>query len=257
MTSLTYRLPLTELAISGVLRTVRDDLNIVNGQSAIQRSLVSSDVKLVTSGDLEIERTLAPPTGSWTTYKGTFGLTPDRRLSSASADSTSEIGAAVKSVASLAGTVAALAIIALGPGEKPKDDADDENILGAYKEAYGDEHDAFIELRKQRKDVEARIREAITRSVDGTSDLEDLRRLRSLLAFIDERLVPADAHFRAWRGTKIASVDEASSCAFRSLLSPHQYMRRGAPAASVVWTGFRRPSSSYGRATGLASRGRG
>jgi hypothetical protein len=28
----------------------------------------------------------------------------------------------------------------------------------------------------------------------------------------------------------------ASSCAFRSLLSLHQYTRRGAPAASVVWT---------------------
>jgi hypothetical protein len=118
----------------------------------------------VTSGDLEMERTLVPPEGSWTTYEGTFGLTADRRLSSASSDSTSEIGAAVKSVATLAGTVAALAIIALGPGEKPKDDAD-ENILGAYKEAYGDEHDAFTDLRKHRKDVESSIREAITKSV--------------------------------------------------------------------------------------------
>jgi hypothetical protein len=209
MTSINYRLPLTKLVVSGAIRTSKDELTLVDRKPKTTRSLVSSDVKLVTTADLTQERTLKPPTGTLETYKGAFSVTADGRLASASADVTGEAGAAIKSVASLAGTVAALAIVALGPGEEPKDDADDEDILGAYRAAYKEECDAFKLLREQRKDVVRLIREAITTAVGDAGDLADLRRLRSLLAVIDERLVPADAHFRVWRATKITHVEEA------------------------------------------------
>jgi hypothetical protein len=207
MTSMTYRLPLTQLVVSGVLRTSKDQLTVVGGKPTTTTSLVSTDVKLVTSAELGRDLTLTPPKGRFTTYKGSFGLTADGRLKSASADVTGEVGAAIKSVASLAGTI--LAIVALGPEEAPKDDADNDAILAAYRAAYEKEHDAFTTLRKQRNDVEGRVRDAITTSVDGAGDLAELRRLRSLLALIDERLVPAEAHFRAWRARKITHVDEA------------------------------------------------
>lgn len=246
MTSLTYRLPLTQLVISGVVRTSKDRLAAVDGKPKTTASLVSSDVKLVTSADLERDLTLTPPEGKFSTYKGSFGLTADGRLSSAATDSTGEVGAAIKLVASLAGTV--LAIAALGPGEAPEDDADDEAILGAYRETYMDEHDAFTALREQRKDVEVRIREAITTAVGG-GDLAELERLRSLLGLIDERLVPAEAHFRAWRATRITHVDEAFELRVRLADIPASVQDawgvgvgigiEGSPASlEELWTGY-------------------
>src|SRR4051794_17097643 len=203
MTSIVYRLPRTELVISGVLRTSTDALTLVGGKPEVTRSLVSSEVKLVTSADLEYERTLTPPKNPLGTYKGSFGVTADGRLSSAAFDATGELGAIIKSVASLAGT--ALALVALGGPAAAADDP----VLAAYRAAYEPEADVLIKLRSQRKTVEAQLRTALTTAVEDGGDLAEPRRLRSLLALIDERLVPAEAHFNAWRAEKITTVDAA------------------------------------------------
>lgn len=201
MTSITYRLPRTELVISGVLRTAKDQLKLVSGQVKSTSELVSSEVKLVTAADVGYERTVKPPDDFLVTYKGAFGLSADGRLSAASSDVTGELGAAIKSVATLAGM--AVAIAALKTDERPKDDADDSEILGAYGNVYQPEREAFVELRRQRRTVGTKLRAALASAVDSNGDLTELRRLRNLLAFIEDQLSPADAHFRVWRASKI------------------------------------------------------
>src|SRR4051812_36960 len=90
MTEITYRLPRTELVVTGGVRTSRDRLKLVDGQPKATTALTSSAVKLVTSADLSPVQRVTPPTGRLSTYKGSFSVAPDGRLTSASSDVTGE-----------------------------------------------------------------------------------------------------------------------------------------------------------------------
>ena len=207
MTSITYRLPGTQLVVTGVIKTLTDELTIVDEEPKTTATLTSSTVKLVTSADLSASLTLSPPTGWYFTYKGSFGIAPDGRLTAASSDVTGEGGAILKSLASLAGT--ALSIAALAATDAPKDDADNENIAAAYLGDYPKEHAVFMGLRRARRKLGVQLADEIAKVADGGGDLAELRRLRALLAIVGDQLVAADAHFRAWRSSKITTVEES------------------------------------------------
>lgn len=207
MTEITYRLPRTELVVTGGVRTSRDRLKLVDGQPKTATALTYSAVKLVTSADLSPILTVIPPTGRLSTYKGSFGVAPDGRLTSASADITGEAGAALKSLASLAGT--AVAIAALDVTGAPKDDADDEQILAEYRNDHPDPCAAFLELRKARKKLDAQMRTEVGKVAAGSGDLAELRRVQALIAAIGVQLTAADGHFRTWRSSKVETLDQA------------------------------------------------
>ena len=183
------------------------DVLTTDGEPTTSATLSSSAVKLVTSADLSGSLTLTPPTGWYFTYKGSFGIAPDGRLTAASSDVTGEGGAIVKSLASLAGT--ALSVAALAAPDAPKDDADDENIAAAYLGDYPEEHAVFMGLRRARRKLGAQVADEIAKVADGGGDLAELRRLRALLAIVGDQLVAADAHFRAWRSSKITTIEES------------------------------------------------
>ncbi len=198
--SITYRLPISWLVVTGNRRITTDELAPADKKQTA--SLAGVEFKVVTTGD-STDRTITPPTGTLMTCKCSFGVAPDGRLTSASSDVTGQAGAALKSIASVAGTAAALAL--LGAAAAPSDDADKQQITDAYGAAYPDQQATLVDLRAARKRLLDDLRRELAAQA---ADLGAVWRLRTLLAVVDEQLAPVDAHFRAWRASKRTTSDE-------------------------------------------------
>jgi hypothetical protein len=200
-TSINYRLPTSELVVAGTVITQTDTLG-TKGQQTTQ-TLASVEFAIVTSADALPALTLEPPTGWFKTYKGSFSQLPDGRLSSASSDVTGEVGTVLKSVASIAGTV--VAAVALAEAAEPRDDLDIASITDAYKGTYPDSSKLLNGLRKARARVHAALVEKLC---SDNPDPDNVRRLRTQLSQLDEQLIPAVAHFRTWRKSRVKTVEE-------------------------------------------------
>ena len=199
--SIAYRLPISWLVVTGNLRITADELAPADKkQTAL---LAGVEFEVLTTGDSAADHIITPPTGTLMTCKSTFGVAPDGRLTSASSDVTGQAGAALKSIASVAGTAAALAM--LGPAAAPSDDADKQEITDAFRGAYPDQQALLLDLRAAKKQLLDDLRRELTAQA---ADLSDVWRLRTLLAVIDEQLAPVDTHFRAWRASKRTTSDK-------------------------------------------------
>ena len=157
--SITYRLPISWLVVTGNLRITADELAPADKkQTAL---LAGVEFKVLTTGDSAADHIITPPTGTLMTCKSTFGVAPDGPTS-ASSDVTGQAGAALKSIASVAGTAAALAM--LGPAAAPSDDADKQEITDAYRGAYPDQQALLLDLRAAKKQLLDDLRRELDRS---------------------------------------------------------------------------------------------
>lgn len=193
-------MPVSELVVTGMLRTQTDDFP---NPKTVDAEILSVDFALITHAD-DAQLVVEPPKGALSTYKGSFSLLPDGRLSSASSDTTGEVGSVIRSIASIAGGAAAL--LALGTGEDPEDDLHNTNLLNSFAVHHSDSKNRLVRLRNAR----ARLAEIL---VDGLTDEtgsnhEEVRGLRVRLSLIDEQMLPLVSQFRAWRQSKITTVDQ-------------------------------------------------
>jgi hypothetical protein len=201
MSTVKYRLPVSWLVVTGTVRTTTDELDPGLAASA---SLIGVEYNVVTTGDSSQELTLTPPKGLFMTCKSTFGVGRDDRLMTVTSEVTGEGGAALKSIASLAGTAAA--IVLLDTDKRPLDDAENATILGAYKGVYPEQHAVLRDLRTAKSQLLHEIRQQLQHP--DSADLASVQRLRALLAIVDEQLSLVDVHFRTWRSSKRTTVDQ-------------------------------------------------
>lgn len=208
-----YRLPVTEIVVAGKTRRKVDK---VDGESDLTKApveLISATCSVVTRGD-EHEYVLAPPRGWLRSYKGAFQVNPDGRLVKTSAESTGELGTALKSIASIAGTVMAVAALA-GEGEVVQA-SPIERALGAtakevdaYKKGCPREHERAVQLADLKTQVDASVLTELAATVADPKARPRLDAARSLERALASQLAPIVTHYRTWRAAQITTVEDS------------------------------------------------
>lgn len=238
---LQYRLPRTELVVTGTVTTNHDRL--APEDAAPEGELKKIDFRLRTSADdrstYEYE---VAPTGGWLwSYKASFATTDDGRLTTASAESTGHLGTVVTSLAAIAGTVTGMSgvsnVVAGGlramhrtgaagleatetPDETAAGDGDDgrdpfarlvdasSRELDAYRAKYPAEARRGAQLATAQHDLAARMATLLAGALDDPGADGQVRRLRTLQRWGEQQLTPVVAHYRAWRALQVTQSSD-------------------------------------------------
>lgn len=206
---LPYRLPRTEVVVSGTHSRVTD--HIVTSWSG--ESITQLDITAQTAADLRSCPVLQLRQGFLSNYFGAVTQHADGRLRSARRSHSGQGGTAVKSLATLAGAVVRGLALAGTPAERPvrEETGDDRVVSDQYSIECRAAFERRIEIAKlQGKAHVELIRlagEILEKPTAAPAAKARMAQVQSALASLDAERRLADLHFEAWRaGTR--SSDE-------------------------------------------------
>jgi hypothetical protein len=209
--TISYRLPRAELVVSGTVRRARDKLTDPRPLAEQPTTLVSHAFVVRHVAD-PATYTVTLPHGWLRTFKGSFSFTSDRRLVSASAESTGQLGTVLTAAATVAGGVLGLGAVKTAAGVALGVPAPQDPVDNQYRQDHPDVH----ARRKQTVDLLDRLRQAQLALADevvadpaaatAAARWNLLRRIRRSL---EDDLAALDTHFAAWRAGTIETVDES------------------------------------------------
>ncbi len=196
-----YRLPLSRLLVCGVLRRSVDRALQPDADLArVAAQLVSYSIEPTTVADgTELTAHLGR---SWLfATKNTFSLTSDGRLSSASVESTGQLGEVAAAAGQLLGAAAA---VALG-------DAPDPHFI-AYEVIHPASAARITRLRQALAALGAALDAEYTAATENTDPGNArtsgrIARLERLVEGLERRLAAAEAPFEAWMSQQVVTVD--------------------------------------------------
>jgi hypothetical protein len=206
---LQYRLPRTEVVLSGTHSSVTD--RIVSQWSG--ESVTQLDISVQTVADLEYSPVLELRQKFLSGYFGAVTQHADGRLRSARRSHSGQGGAAVKSLATLAGAVArGLALAEPSAGRSVQQETgDDLTVSRQYTVEHKTAADRRIDMAKlQRKAHEELLRLArriLEQPAAGSEARARMAQIQSALAALDAERRLADLHFEAWRAGTRSSVE--------------------------------------------------
>lgn len=238
-TGLRYRLPCTTLVVTGTV-TYTDDTLAPEAEPEFEAT--SIEFQLRTSADRrpQYEYEVAPTRGWLFAYKASFATTTDGRLTTASAESSGQLGTVIASVASIAGAVIGFPKVALLGAtvvetQNKKTDSElaaakaesSESVPSSAEEshfgrlvgasarelaAYRGKHRRELErgglLAAAQVSVADKISGLLSEVATGSDVLVEVRRQRVLQRLGEQQLTPIVAHYRAWRELQVrTSVD--------------------------------------------------
>lgn len=206
---LPYRLPRTEIVVSGMHSHINDQ--IVPEWSG--ESIRQLDIAVQTVADLRSKPVLELSQGFLKSYSGAVAQAADGRLSSAHRSYSGQGGTVVKSLATLAGAVVRGLALGKAPGARPvnEETGDDRRVSEAYAVQCEKASDRRINIAKlQRKAHEELIslaRQMVEKPAAAAGAKARMAQVQSALASLDSERRLADLHFEAWRAGTRSSVE--------------------------------------------------
>ena len=203
-TSVRYRLPRARLVVSGTLRRTYDqDLDANRNISTVPARLVSHAIELRHEAEAGDPRAVSVRGGWLFQYKCSFSFTEDLRLTKASSDTTGA-GADLLSAGATVAGVALAAGVALGP--KPDRF---RKVFRNSHQAEANEYDTLITRRRDaRQKVALLARDLVANSTEAGVLGPQIRQVRQLIGYYDERIAALDAVYAAWLATRQTTVEE-------------------------------------------------
>jgi hypothetical protein len=206
---LPYRLPRTEIVVSGI-HSYLDDQIVPEWSGESIRQL---DIAVQTVADLRSKPVLELSQRFLSNYSGAVTQHADGRLSSAQRSHSGQGGTVIKSLATLAGAVARGLALATAPEGRPvnKETGDDRQVSERYavqcREA-SDRRSKIARLQREAHKELVRLAEQVLEKT-GTAARAKARmaEIQSALASLDSERRLAELHFEAWRASTRSSVE--------------------------------------------------
>ncbi|MEP6979557.1 MAG: hypothetical protein ABJA16_02215 [Nakamurella sp.] len=208
--TIAYRLPVSEVVIDGVLSRTRDLLEGPMEWAVVPAVLAALTVSVETRAD-DVQHTVTIMSSGLRSFTGTFGFTPDGRLSSANSESTGEGATLVKSVATLAGTVIGAVALAGDPAAEP---TPQEAAYGAtaaelnrYRTAFPEFSRAGGALVAYREQIRGQIFQELGKLAEDVPNVA-ARRIAAE-EVVSRRLAPHLRHYATWRASLRRTIEES------------------------------------------------
>jgi hypothetical protein len=193
-----YKLPLTVARLTATVTVTEDQLN-GNSTKAV------GDASLATVGDPRDTYKVKIVNKPLNDLSVDLALTDDMRLTSASSESTGQVGTVVTKALGAAATI--IGIAAAAALAAPED----------VDKKYEEEHEDLAHLRNRYRTVLSELAEQLATISEDIANpnaddrprlMASLKLLRSVRADVEAELARLDKHFEAWRATKLTTRTE-------------------------------------------------